>query len=293
MANNRVNFTTPVGRLVAGSLYKGKNTDAEGRPLVVKSGPNAGQPRLDYYFAIAIPKGNESHWRETQWGGIIWAAGHAGMATAGQNPKFAWKVMDGSSEIPNAKNIRPCDREGWAGNWIVHFSSSYASKVYSADGSKLIPEPDFVKLGYFVQVNADVTFNGSMQQPGVFLSHHMVAFSAYGEEIYIGPDPAAAGFGAAPLPAGATTTPPAQFAPAEPPQLPPPAAAPAPVTPNPAFLNVPAATPAPVAPPPAAPVPPAAPARVMTAKAGGATYESFVASGWSDAQLIEHGYMTA
>ena len=50
-----VNFTTPVGRLVAGSLYKGQDKDAEGRPLVVKNGPQAGQPRLDFYFAIAIP----------------------------------------------------------------------------------------------------------------------------------------------------------------------------------------------------------------------------------------------
>ena len=37
-----VNFTTPVGRLVQGSLYKGNDTDAEGRPLVVKTGANAG-----------------------------------------------------------------------------------------------------------------------------------------------------------------------------------------------------------------------------------------------------------
>jgi hypothetical protein len=43
--------------------------------------------------------------------------------------------------------------------------------------------------------------------------------------------------------------------------------------------------------PPAAP--PAAPARQMTAKAGGAPYESFVAQGWNDATLVQHGYMTA
>ena len=62
------------------------------------------------------------------------------------------------------------------------------------------------------------------------------------------------------------------------------AAAPAPVAPNPAFTAVPA----PVAPPPAAP---AAPVRQMTAKAAGATFESFIASGWNEGQLIEHGYM--
>lgn len=293
MATSKVNFTTPVGRLVAGSLYKGKNTDAEGRPLVYKTGPNAGQPKLDYYFAIAIAKGAESHWNQTPWGQIIWAAGHAGMSTAGQNPKFAWKVTDGDSQVPNGKNIRPCDRDGWAGHWILHFSQSFPCKVYNANGSALLTEPDYVKLGYYVQVNGDVAYNGSSQQPGVYLNHGMVAHSAFGEEIYIGPDASSAGFGAAPLPPGAMATPVAQFAPTEPPQLPAPTpapvaqAAPVPVTPNPAFLNVPA---------PAAPVPPAAPVapqRVMTAKAGGAPYEAFTAQGWTDAQLIEQGYMLA
>ena len=43
----------------------------------------------------------------------------------------------------------------------------------------------------------------------------------------------------------------------------------------------------------ALPAPPAAPApqEVMTAKAEGAPKESFTANGWTDAQLIEHGYM--
>ena len=30
----RTNFTTPVGRLVMGSLYKPQTTDADGKPLV-------------------------------------------------------------------------------------------------------------------------------------------------------------------------------------------------------------------------------------------------------------------
>ena len=42
----RTNFTTPVGRLVMGSLYKPQTTDADGKPLVVKSGPNAGDTQI-------------------------------------------------------------------------------------------------------------------------------------------------------------------------------------------------------------------------------------------------------
>jgi hypothetical protein len=54
----------------------------------------------------------------------------------------------------------------------------------------------------------------------------------------------------------------------------------------------------PVAAPPVAPVaavaPPAAlpPIKAMTAKANGATYESFIGAGWTDDKMVEHGYMT-
>ena len=34
-------------------------------------------------------------------------------------------------------------------------------------------------------------------------------------------------------------------------------------------------------------------AKTMTAKAAGQTYEAMVGAGWTDATLIEHGYMTA
>jgi len=43
---------------------------------------------------------------------------------------------------------------------------------------------------------------------------------------------------------------------------------------------------------PAAPVtPPAEPIKVMTAKAAGASYESFIQQGWNDEMMIEHGYL--
>lgn len=58
--------------------------------------------------------------------------------------------------------------------------------------------------------------------------------------------------------------------------------APPPVESAPAAAAVPAPAPAPA---------PASAAPVMTAKAGGASYESFVERGWTDAQMIEHGYM--
>jgi hypothetical protein len=312
-----VNFTTPVGRLVMGSLYKAQTTDAENRPLVIKTGPNAGQPRVDYFFALAIPKGSERHWAETEWGRKVWETGHKsfpnGQATA---PTFAWKIVDGDSTIPNKAGRKPCDREGYKGHWVVHFSGGYAPRIFNADGSAPIVEPDAVKLGYYVQVAGSVAGNESMQQPGVYINHSMVALAGYGPEIIVGPDPTQAGFGAAPLPPGASAVPVGGFtAPATPapaaayaPPAPPgaPAAASAPVYTPPAPTPVAAAPAAPAAPamvvqphpgflagPGAAPPPPVVgtPVRLMLPAAGQITYEQYIANGWTDALLVQHGMM--
>lgn len=292
----RTNFTSPVGRLLMGSLYKPQTTDAEGHPLVIKSGPNAGQPKVQYFFAVGFPKNpGETHWGQTPWGATIWKVGHeafpAGQADA---PTFAWKIVDGDSQVPNRKGIKPCDREGYPGNWVVSFSSGFAPKIYNKDGSAPIVEPDAVKLGYFVQVNADVDGNNSQQQPGVFINHSMVALSAYGPEIYVGPDPTTAGFGAAALPAGAMAAPAPAFTP---PAAPIPAATAVPSFPVPTFAPPAAAAPPPM--PQAAPNPaflavpqiPAAPVHQMLPAANGATYEQMIQAGWNDALLVAHKMM--
>jgi len=284
----------PVGRLVRGSLYKGQDKDAEGKPLVVKSGPNTGQARLDFYFAVAIPKQpGHTHWAQTDWGQLIWGVGHAAFPQAAQAPSFAWKVIDGDSTVPNKKGRKPCDNEGYKGNWVVQFSSGYAPKIFTADGTQQLTEVDAVKLGYYVQVYGSCDGNGSQSQPGVFVNHGMVAMAGYGPEISVGPDASAVGFGKGPAPAGMMSAPAAgAFNPAPPvapvPGVPPiMAAPPAPVAvaPNPAIL---------MPPPPAAVVPAAPPAGpVMTAKAAGVTYEQMVAGGWTREALVQHGYALA
>jgi len=298
---DQVEFTTPVGRLVMGSLYKPQTQDADGNPLLIKTGPNAGQPRVDYFFALAIPKGTEQHWASTAWGAKIWETGHKGFPRGQANaPTFAWKVTDGDSAIPNRKGNKPADREGFPGHWVLNFSGGYAPRLFNSNGTQALTEPDAVKLGYWAQVNGSVSGNGSDQQPGVYLNHRMVALSGYGAEIMVGPDPTSAGFGQAPLPAGVSVTPVGGLAAGAPPPPPahalpaasyaPPVAAIAPpgVAPNPAFLAGPAAG---VAPPP--PLVAAAPARVMLPAAQGATYEQLIAAGWNDVLLVQHGYMKA
>lgn len=319
-ASLRTAITTPVGRVVQGSLYRANDKDADGNPLKVKKGANAGQDRVEFYFAIAIPKlPGHTHWSQTEWGAEIWRVGHTAFPGIAQRPDFSWKVEDGDSTLPNKKNKRPCDSEGFPGNWILKFKSGMAPIIYQADpthpqGWAQVMQEGFLKLGYYVQVQGNVDSNKSDQQPGVFLNHQTVAFRAYGQEIQVGPSVAEAGFGAAPLPAGASAVPlasanpmpaavptvpsatvavPAPSASATTPPSPPP---PVPVTPNAAFLQVPAA-PVPVAAVPSVPVVPTppsvtSPSKVMTAKAGGASYESFIGGGWDDAKMIAEGYLS-
>lgn len=208
--SQRVNITSPVGRIVLGSLYTPSTTDAEGKPLVVKTGPNAGQPRVNYFFALAIPKGGEQHWAQTPWGQQIWAVGNQAFPNIAQSPAFAWKIEDGDSQIPNKKGRKPCEQEGFPGHWILKFSGGFAPKVYRQEngGFVQVMEPEFCKPGYFVEVAFSVEGNGSQSQPGVYLNHSMVCFRAYGPEITFGPDVASAGFGQAALPAGASMAPP-------------------------------------------------------------------------------------
>jgi hypothetical protein len=309
MSTQKIEVLFPIGRLVAGSLTKPQDKDAEGRPLTIKSGPSAGQPRVDYFFAVAIPKTGEQSWAQTEWGQKIYAEGLRCWPQGQYNsPQFAWKVKDGDSQIPNLKGKKPCDNEGWPGHWIVFFSSGFAPKTFDAKGTSTV-DAAAIKLGHYVQVFGTVGSNESTQKPGMFINHGMVAHSGFGPEITVGPDASAVGFGNQALPAGAssvpvtTMTPPAGGAPLPGAPLPgapaggaaplpgapvTPAApvTPTPVAPNPAILAAPAAPGAPAA--PAAP-----PAKVMTAAANGVPYESYIANGWTDAQLIQHGLLAA
>ena len=312
----------PPGRLVQGNLYEPNKTDANGQPLLVKTGPNKGQPRVDYFFAVAIPKtpgvthwANETHANPTigAWGLKIWNFAHQAWPNGQtQRPDFAWKIVDGDSQVPNKKGVKPCDMVGHKGHWIIKFGGGFQPKIVTADGMQTILEPNAVKPGYFVQVFANVSSNNSDQTAGIYINHRIVAMAGYGEEIMFGPDPTQVGFGGAPLPPGASSvplgnmTPPAAGAGAPPPVAhsappgvasppapgagaaanppPPPGAAQAAPPPNPAFTQAAAGAP----PPPGAA---SVPQRVMLPAAGGVTYEAYIAAGWNDQQLIQQGKM--
>lgn len=279
----KLDFTTPVSRLVGGSIYEPKTTDHEGKPMVVKSGPNAGQPRVSYDFAIAVPKvAGQTHWSQHAFFSPVWAFGHAAYPQGqAQIASFAWKVIDGDSTVPNKSLKRPCDNEGYPGHWVVWFSSGTAPTVWNSDGTAQILEAGAVKNGFFVQVQGNVAPNNSEQSPGLYWNHFRLALAAYGPEISYGPSVGEAGFGqGVQLPPGASTAPvAAAFSPAPPPPVPG-----APLVPPP---PVPA-----LAPPPPLPVPvPAGPQPTEKGKA--VDLAAMRVGGWTDALLIEHGYLMA
>ena len=130
-----VNFTTPVGQMVQGSLYKASTTDAENRPLIIKTGPNIGKPTQQFFFALAIPKEpGHTHWSQTAWGKMIWDFGHAAWpGKQAEAPTFAWKIRDGDSAVPNKAGRKPCDHEGFRGCWVLSLTSQFAPKLFSTE----------------------------------------------------------------------------------------------------------------------------------------------------------------
>lgn len=301
-------FTTLALRLVAGSVFEPVTEDFDGNPLKIKTGKNAGDDTQRFNFGLAVPKVAGKHWGAdtAEFLSLIWQTGHAHMAALAQRDDFSWKVVDGDSTKVNKKNRRPCDNEGWPGHWIVFFSSSYAPSAWNSDGTAPVAL-DSIKKGFYVQVAGSVVGNENTSNPGVYVNHSMVALQATSLngaslEIRTGPDPRAAGFGKAALPAGASLTPGAGLAPpasppppaVQSPPAPPTTAAPLPpptqVAAAPSFIAPPATSTAP--PPPAAVAPPPPPPVVagpVWKGPAGTSYDAYKGAGWTDDQMRANG----
>ena len=284
---HREDFVTPTGRLVQGSLYVGSTKDAEGKPLIFKTGERMGQPRVNFYLAIAVPKRGETHWGSTPWGAKILEVGRKGFPNGQTNsPSFSWKITNGDSTEPNKNGTVPVNCEGFAGCWILKFSGSQVPSILTLDDqgkTQPLLEKDAIKPGDYIQIQGSVSDNESQQQPGVYLNHNYVCFRHIGERIFLGVDPDSIGFGKDDLPPGAGIAnaplstyglPGAGMAYVAPP-------IPSAPAPHPGILNpTPAAPPANVT----------ARVRVMTPRAEN-TYEAYIAAGWNDTQLIQNGLM--
>lgn len=326
-ANSKSVLFAP-GRVVGGDLYKERSTDMQGNPLTTKTGPNAGKTRVEYPFAVAIPKRvGQTHWgvrpsdwnpaiddpqNKGYWGEVVLAYGRQ-MWPQGQaeTTKFAWKIVDGDSTEFNEGTPprRWCDHEGYPGHWVVKFKSGFAPKIYDVDGN-VLAQKDYVNAGDFIEVLGTIDTNEQAAKPGIYINHSMVAFRGFGKRINFGVDPKSVGFGRSALPPGASNVPvgqaaqpsqagaaPAPGSPPPPPGAtpPPPAAAapayapPQPVQPSPGFLAPPPPNAAGAA---GAPPPPPGAANAPPPPPAGPQMTA-AAGGLSYAQFIAKGWNDA
>lgn len=286
MARTAVNFTTPAGRLVWGSVHKPRlqKDDRTNLPKKIKTGENAGQDLYMYQFGVAIPKSAGVDWRQEKgWGDLIAGEGVAAFPNGQtQRPDFSWKVTDGDSQVPNKRGKKPCEQEGYAGCWILSFSGISAPQIFSTlhgGAAKADATPGLINLGDFVQVNGSVAGNESANTPGVYLNHSIVCMRGIGPRIVAAAGGDTSGFGAGVAPGASAAPAPAPMPAPSTPPVPAPAAppVPTPVTPDPAYSS---ATPAP---------------KPQTASKGGNSWPlaDLEKSGWTREKLLADGYTIA
>lgn len=254
----KADFLTPVGRLVQGDPFEAQTKNMQGQPLVTMSG----QPTQRYFIAVAFRKDDPNFPAfyqklvEVARGSFPQLFNAQGQCS---HPRFSWKLMDGDGVDENGKSN--ATKEGFAGHWVVKFSSSFAPRCFHAghyQPHEQIQDPRTIQRGYFVRVAGTIEGNDNAQKPGLYVNLSMVELAGQGPVITSGPD-AASVFGAAPgaLPPGATALPMNAGMPAAASQMPGMAPAAAPMMPG--MPAAPMAAPAmpgnayPAAPAPAAP----------------------------------------
>lgn len=308
----RFTFT---GRLVQGDPHKAgpQRKDATGALKFRKDG----QPDCPFFVAVAIPKnpaarlvipGNPTYEDEKAkidaiargaWPNLFQPNYQrpqglqfpASLPMDCTSPKFANKVVDGDGFDEDGKPNSA--KDGWAGCWIIKVSNGFAPEVKEWNNGwvDMTPHGRQIKPGDYITISGTCESNKSTQSPGMYMNFDIVSFEQEGERIvYASAVDANSALGSR----GGPANPPPASDPAH--------SAPAAGAGNPAhgtggsttasappYDGYRQDTAAPPPPADAAPPPPAGPA--MTDKAGGKTYESFIAAGWNDDQLRQHGYL--
>lgn len=298
-----MDFNTPVGRLVQGSVIPQQQKDMDtNQPLT-----NAdGSPVMGTFIALAFPKilpnGQPNaefdafHAQLKQVAAQAWPAlfpqGANGPCT---NPRFSWKVQDGDGHDQSGRTV--ADKPGFAGHWIVKFYTAFPMRCFNegkfAPHEEIQNPADVIKRGYWVRVFGEVKSNNATgtQVPGISLYPKLLSFVERGEEIASGPDAEQAFSGSQPswrpaAPAGSPVPSPGA-APAAP-QVTPPAVSVPQVTPP--AVSVPQVPQVPQA-PAAVPDPPAGPQVSPALAAQGITWEALKSNGWTEEAARAQGHI--
>ena len=179
-------ITTPVGRLVSGHpmVSHPVTDDKTGLPKMQRDNIT---PQVSFYFGLAIQKGAEQHWNQTEWGAKIWNEALAAWPNGEtQQPTFSWKISDGDSTIPNKKMKKPCDREGYPGHWVLHVSNGFPIKCFNRgnyEPTQQIQQKEMIKPGDYCRAVFTVTSNNSKQTAGMYLNPALFEMYQAGIEI--------------------------------------------------------------------------------------------------------------
>lgn len=189
---------TGTGRLVGGHPMIPSDKDYEGNPLMCKDKVT---PRVEYYFAIAIPKTDTCIAELFAIQKQVAVAGFPGGQHAGDD--FAWKVTDGDDP-------KHADKVGYPGHWIFNCKDGFLRDMWDQSGKAKILDAKQVKRGDYIRAQINIQPNGATKSNfGLFLNFDFTQFVGYGDEIVTGPNGAEilANAPAATLPAGASATP--------------------------------------------------------------------------------------
>lgn len=206
----KTEFLTPVGRFVQGDPFEAQTKNMQGQPLMTQSG----QPTQRYFMAVAFKKTDTAF-------GALWQlidqtarASFPGINILppwDQQCRFSWKVMDGDGVDDNGKPN--ANKPGFAGCWVVKFSSSFAPRCFYAGKyapHEQIQDVNAIKRGWYVRISGTIEGNANVQKPGVYVNLSMVELvgGSPADIIVTGPD-ASTVFGgqAAQLPPGVAALP--------------------------------------------------------------------------------------
>lgn len=224
----KAEFLSPVGRMVQGDAFEPQTKDQQGNQLLVKTGPNKGQPTQRFFIAVAFRKDDPAFGAfYQQLASVARSAWPQWFDAAGNctHPRFSMKVMDGDGVDDNGRPNR--DKPGFAGHWIVKFGSSFAPKCFYAGRyapHEQIQDKKAIPRGYYVRVAGTLESNNNDQKPGIYVNLGMIELVGGEPSMIIqsGPDASAVFGGSAPqLPAGVPAVVMGNVPPAAMPGLPP------------------------------------------------------------------------
>ncbi|GAH16243.1 unnamed protein product, partial [marine sediment metagenome] len=157
------NIITPVGRIVQGDAFKPNTTNQLGQPLVDKHG----QPRVDFFMALAVEKNNPD-WPDfkAELDQVAAAAWPGGQSLA---PNFSFKIADGDGFDDHGKPNNA--KEGFAGCWVLKASNGFAPQRVTTGGVSVINEgTGMLKRGDFARFVVTSSGNNNPQKPGIYIN---------------------------------------------------------------------------------------------------------------------------